>query len=141
MASLDLHNNIHATVGLAPVAITDTFQSAIVDTANYGSTEFVIMTGVMDNTSSRTFAVTLSAGDNSALSDGAAPGATEMLGTTTAAGFTYADDGEIRRIGYIGAKRYVQLTATASGAIAGSPVAILVLQTGARVGPEAASGS
>lgn len=117
MSTRDLHNNIHPLVGIAPVAArTDNtaIVSNIVDTAGYGSCEFVIVTGT-NTDANATFAVLVEDGDQANLSDNAAVADTFLLGTEALAGFTYADDAETRKIGYVGNKRYVRVTVTPSG--------------------------
>ena len=49
---------------------------------------------------------------NSALSDAAAVPDEFLLGTEAGASFQFDDDNEVRKIGYIGPKRYVRLTIT-----------------------------
>ena len=122
MSTRDLHNNIHPLIGIAPVAArTDdtAIVSTIVDTAGYGSCEFVIITGT-NTDADATFAVTVQDGDNSGLSDAGTVAAAQLIGTTTLASFTFADDAETRKIGYLGGKRYVRVTVTPTGNGAGN---------------------
>lgn len=117
MASRDLHNNVHTVPLIAPVAArTDNtaIVSAIIDTAGYESCELVIITGTNTDTNA-TFAVLVEDGDNSGLSDNAAVDDKFLLGTEALAGFTFADDVETRKVGYVGPKRYVRVTVTPSG--------------------------
>jgi hypothetical protein len=117
MASKDIHNNLHFVPLIAPIAArTDNtaIVSAIIDTLGYESAEFVLITGTNTDTNA-TFAVLVEDGDNSGLSDNAAVADTFLLGTEAAAGFTFADDVECRKIGYVGGKRYVRVTVTPSG--------------------------
>jgi hypothetical protein len=117
MAKFDLHNNIHALPLIVPVAArTDNtaIVSSIIDTRNYGSVELVLVTGTNTDTNA-TFAVLVEDGDAANLSDAAAVVDAELLGLETEASFTFADDNETRKIGYIGNKRYVRLTVTPSG--------------------------
>lgn len=117
MSSRDLHNNIHVLQGIAPSAArTDNtaIVSAIVDTAGYESCEFAINIGA-NTDANATFAVLVEDGDNSSLTDNAAVADAQLLGTETLAAFTFADDNETRKIGYIGGKRYVRVTITPSG--------------------------
>lgn len=117
MAKFDLHNRIHSVPLIAPVAarIDNTaIVSSIIDTLGYGSCELVIVTGTNTDTNA-TFALTIDDGDAANLSDAAAVAAAELLGTTALASFTFADDIETRKIGYIGNKRYVRVTVTPSG--------------------------
>ncbi|MEZ0212444.1 MAG: hypothetical protein ACAH27_05770 [Xanthobacteraceae bacterium] len=117
MAKFDLHNNIHVVPLLQPVvaATTNTaIVSAIIDTLGYGSVELVLVAGA-NTDADVTFAVTVHDGDVSNLSDATAVAAAELLGTLAQAGFQFDDDGECRKIGYVGNKRYVRLTITPAG--------------------------
>ncbi len=58
------------------------------------------------------FAVVVEHGDDSGLSDAVAVPDAELLGTEGAMALTHLDDGETRKIGYIGIKRYVRMTVT-----------------------------
>lgn len=117
MASRDLMNSVHVVPLIAPIAArTDNtaIVSAIIDTAGYESCTLVLVTGT-NTDANATFAVLVEDGDNSGLSDNAAVVDTFLIGTEALAGFTYADDVECRKIGYIGGKRYVRMTVTPSG--------------------------
>lgn len=122
MAKFDLHNNIHPVPLFVPKAAVadDTAQvSAIIDTRGYGSVEFILQNGANADADA-TFAVLVEDGDASNLSDNAAVADAELLGTEALAAFTFADDGECRKIGYIGNKRYVRLTVTPTGNTGGT---------------------
>jgi hypothetical protein len=113
----DLHNNIHVARGLSPVAAgtnNTPYVSQIVDTLGYGSVEFVILVGV-NTDADATFAVLFEDGNAANLSDNAAVADAFLLGTEALAGFTFADDNTVRKIGYIGSKRYCRVTITPSG--------------------------
>lgn len=110
----DLMNNIHIKTAIAPVAAVtnDTAAvSSIIDTLGYDSLTFAIQTGT-DDDADATFTVLVEDGDNSALSDNAAVADKELVGTEALASYTFADDAEVRKIGYRGSKRYVRLTIT-----------------------------
>lgn len=114
MASKDLHNSIHVKRGLSPVAAgtnNTAYVSEIVDTAGYESVEFLILIGA-NTDSDATFTVLFEDGDNNALSDNSAVADTFLLGTEVLAGFRYDDDNEVRKIGYVGNKRYCRVTIT-----------------------------
>ncbi|MBP2229658.1 hypothetical protein J2847_002957 [Azospirillum agricola] len=114
MASRDLHNNIHVVTGIAPaaaVADNTAFVSAIVDTKGFESVEFVILTGALADVDA-TFTVLVEDGSAANLSDAAAVADTFLLGTEAQAGFTFADDNKVRKIGYVGGKRYARVTVT-----------------------------
>lgn len=114
----DLMNSVHVLNAIPPVAArTDNtaIVSAIIDTKGYDSLTFAISIGTNTDTNA-TFAVTMDEGDASNLSGSNAVAATDLVGTLALAGFTAADDdGETRKIGYSGSKRYVRLTITPSG--------------------------
>ena len=109
----DLHNNIHVARAISPVSVADnTAQvSQIIDRQGYESLEFVIATGSVADADA-TFVVLVEDGDNSGLSDAASVTDANLLGTEALAGFQFDDDNEVRKIGYIGDKRYVRLTVT-----------------------------
>lgn len=113
MAMADLHNNIKCSTAIAPAAAVtnDTaFVSAIVDTANFGSCEFVGLLGTNADADA-TYTVLVEDGDSSTLADNVAV-ADEFLLGVEAMGLDYADDGKCFKIGYCGPKRYVRVTIT-----------------------------
>lgn len=122
MASRDLHNFIDAKRGLSPVvAGTDNtaYVSQIVDTSGAESVEFIILIGA-NTDADATFTVLVEDGDNSSLTDNAAVADTFLLGTEALASFQYDDDNEVRKIGYVGGKRYVRVTVTPANNGAGN---------------------
>lgn len=123
----DLHSPVHYKPGFAPVVVTDnTAQvSAIIDLQNFNGCEFIIQTGTLADADA-TFAVLVEEGDDSGLSDAAAAPDTDLLGTEAGAAFNFGDDNAVRKIGYVGGKRYVRLTCTPSGNAGSAPLACLV---------------
>lgn len=118
----DLHNNIYPKRGLSPVAAgTDNtpYVSQIVDTLGFNAVEFIILIGA-NTDADATFAVLFEDGDAANLSDNAAVADADLLGTEALAGFQFDDDNEVRKIGYIGNKRYCRVTITPSGNAAGN---------------------
>lgn len=126
----DMLNHIHPLKALAPAAAAITDNTAqvsdIIDVRNYDSCTFVIVTGALADADA-TFAVTMEHGDAANLSDAAAVASTDLVGTLALAGFTFADDGETRKIGYIGIKSYVRLTITPSTNTGAAPMAVIAL--------------
>lgn len=117
----DQMNVLHFMRGISPVAAaTDNtpIVSQIIDRAGYESLTWAILTGA-NTDADATFAVTMEHGDASNLSDAAAVAAPDLVGTLALAGFTFGDDNETRKVGYVGAKRYVRLTITPTGNAAG----------------------
>jgi hypothetical protein len=113
----DLLNRIHVLNAISPVAArTDNtaITSAIIDRQGYESLVFGIAVGT-NTDANATFAVTMEHGDAANLSDTAAVPTAEIGGTLALAGYTFADDAESRKVGYVGTKRYVRLTITPTG--------------------------
>ncbi|MBY3543665.1 hypothetical protein HFN71_28700 [Rhizobium laguerreae] len=122
MASKDLHNNIYPKRGLSPVAAgTDNtaYVSQIVDTAGFEAVEWLTLIGA-NTDADATFTTLVEDGDASNLSDAAAVDDKFLLGTEALAGFAFDDDNEIRKIGYVGPKRYVRVTITPANNAAGN---------------------
>jgi hypothetical protein len=111
-------NHLHFVPAIAPVAArTDNtaIVSAIIDRRGYESLTFAIVTGT-NTDANATFAVLVEDGDDNDLGDdGAAVADEHLVGTEALAGFTFSDDVECRKVGYIGLKRYVRLTITPTG--------------------------
>jgi hypothetical protein len=134
----DLHNDVKYSRALSPVAAgTDNtpYVSEILDTANFGMNELVIAIGA-NTDANATFTVLLEEGDESNLSDNSAVADADMLGTEALASFDYSDDNETRKLGYIGAKRYIRATITPAGNDSGNIyLAAVWAQAGARKSP------
>ncbi len=100
-------------------AVTDNtaFVSAIIDVQGYDAVSLAFVTGTNADADATVTAL-LEESDASDLSGGNAVADADMVSQTlgtapeTAASFTFADDGEVRSIGYIGSKRYIRLTLT-----------------------------
>lgn len=113
----DLLNNIHPVTVIPPgTAPTDNTAvvSAIVDRLGFGSVTFVILTGTLADADA-TFSVRMDHGDAANLSDAEEVPDALLVGTEALAGFTAADDGKTRKLGYVGGKRYQRLTVTPAG--------------------------
>lgn len=136
---MDLHHDVKYSRALSPVAAgTDNtpYVSQILDTANFANNELVIAIGA-NTDANATFTVLLEEGDESTLSDNSAVADADMLGTEALASFDYGDDNETRKLGYIGAKRYIRATITPSGNDSGNIyIAAVWVQSGARKAPQ-----
>ncbi len=114
----DLHNNIYPKRGISPAAAgTDNtpYVSQIIDRLGFGSVEFIILLGANTDTDA-TFAVLVEDDDAAGFGTKEAVADAHLLGTEAQAGFTAAgDDNKVKKIGYIGNKRYVRVTITPSG--------------------------
>jgi hypothetical protein len=112
----DLFNNINIKPVFPPVAavVDNTAQvSTILDTFGFGSAVLALVTGTLTDADA-TFAVTLAESNDPAMAGSNAVAAGELLGTLALASFTFADDIKCKKLGYIGAKRFIQATITPS---------------------------
>lgn len=136
MPSRGIHYETQVKRAISPVSVSDnTAQvSQIIDTALYDACEFVIATGSIADADA-TFAVLVEDGNDAALSDAAAVADEFLLGTETEAGFRFDDDNEVRKIGYIGSKRFVRLTITPSGNASAALISAVALLSLASVSP------
>lgn len=131
----DLASVIHPA-GPAVVTVSDNTAvvSGIVDRKGYSGLTFLIAAGTLADADA-TFTVLVEEGDQSNLSDAAAVADADLIGTEALAGFTFADDGEPRKIGYSGAKRYVRCTVTPANNAGSAPIAIVPVLSGPAVAP------
>lgn len=112
----DLINNIDMKRALSPVAATTdntAYVSQILDRRGAESVALAIVLGSLADADA-TFAVTMDHGDAANLSDAVAVPADQLNGTLALAGFDFSADNAIRKIGYLGGKRYVRATITPS---------------------------
>ena len=123
----DLYNNISIQKVIAPVVVSDNTAAVgtVIDRLGFESVTFAIATGTLADADA-TFAVLLEE-SNASGSDFAAVADADLIGTEAAAGFNYGDDGETRKLGYIGAKRYLKLTVTPSGNSGSAPIAAVAI--------------
>jgi hypothetical protein len=126
----DHFNIINPKVGYAPLAAAVADNTAMatgwIDRQGYDSVTFVIMTGVLADADA-TFAVSIQDADAADQSDAAAVDASNLLGTTALASFTFANDGACFKLGYVGNKRYSKLTITPANNAGNAPLAVLAL--------------
>lgn len=92
----------------------------IIDHQGYDAATYLISIGALDDANA-TFAVLLQESDNSNFTSASDVADADMVSQThgtaaeTAAGFQFDDDNEVRKLGYIGSKRYTRLYITPSG--------------------------
>lgn len=125
----DLMNNIHPVVAIAPVVVTDgTAQvSAAIDVRHYKSVTFIVLLGTLADADA-TWAVTVKEGSTSTQASHTAVADKDLIGTESLAGFTFADDGECRKIGYKGDQDYVSIEIDDVTANTGNaPMAVLCI--------------
>lgn len=123
----DLANNIAIRPVVAPVVVSDNTAAVgtVIDRLGFDSLVYGIVTGTLADADA-TFAVLLEESDEAGSGFTAVADA-DMIGTEAAAGFNYSDDGETRKLGYIGFKRYTRLTITPTGNSGSAPVAAVAI--------------
>lgn len=132
----DLANHIEVRRAISPVAATTDntpYVSQIIDLAGFSSLVFALLIGALADADA-TFTVLVEHGDEANLSDAVAAPDTSLTGTEAAAGFTFADDNKVRKIGYVGSKRYVRLTVTPANNTGNVFLAAVAVLSDARYG-------
>ena len=124
----DLMSNIHPVVAIAPVVVADNTvqKSAAIDVRKYHSVTFLIALGTIADVDA-TFAVVIKEGSTSTQTAHTAVAAVDLIGTNALASFTFADDGEMRKIGYKGAADYVSIEITPTGNAGNAPMAVVAV--------------
>jgi hypothetical protein len=121
---------------LSPASVSDNTAQVgqIIDHQGYDAATYLILTGSIAD-ADVTFTVLLEESNASDLSGGNAVDDADMISQTsgtapeTAAAFRFDDDNEVRKLGYIGKKRYTRLTITpANNASAAVLAACCVLE-------------
>lgn len=112
MSSKDLHNNVLQRIAFNGATINTDATTAgnIIDTQFYESIEFVLQVNAW---SAGTVTPLIQDGNSSTLTDAAAVTDDFLLGAETAAALNAANTSS--RIGYVGKKRYVRLSAVSTG--------------------------
>ncbi len=112
----DLYNDVEVRRVLSPVAAgTDNtaYVGEIIDMRAFKSLMYAILVGV-NTDADATFTVLVEESDDSGMSGAVdATDGNNLLDPTAAiASFDFADDNSVRKIGYVGEKRYNRLTIT-----------------------------
>lgn len=104
---------------LSPVSVSDNTAQVcqIIDRQGFDALTYLIAIGSVADADA-TFTVLLEESDDSGMSGATAVGDDDMVSQTygtaaeTAAAFRFDDDNEVRKLGYLGTKRYTRLTIT-----------------------------
>ncbi len=117
----DLHNNIkvESALNISAISSSTTTAGNIIDRQGYNALEFVILSGTLTDGA---YTPLVEDGDAANLSDAAAVTDANLLGTEAAAAFTSSNDNAVRKVGYIGNKRYVRLSIVSSGVTTGGTI-------------------
>ncbi len=123
----DLASNIAIRAVIAPAVVADNTAAVggVIDRRGFDSLTYVIATGTLADADA-TFAALLEESDASGSGFTAVADA-DMIGTEALASFTYADDGAVRKLGYIGHKRYTRLTITPTGNSGSAPLSAVAV--------------
>ena len=138
----DLHNNSRAVMAIVPAAIgaNGTKTGLVVDRQGYGGVEWVISYGSVTTTGS---VVTVVAFEGDVTGTLTSIADTALLGTealaSLAAGARVAGTGKevVKRLGYVGNKRYVRLNVVQTGVTSVGVVGAAAVLHNPSVGPTA----
>lgn len=129
----DLYNNIEAVSVLHPIAISETAVHADIDLAGFNSCVILIDTGADAGTglsASHKLVFTMDHSDDGTTYT--AVTTADMLDLTVSSGVVLTidstdEDNTLYKLGYIGGKRYLQLTYTETGVVS-MPMSIIVVK-------------
>jgi hypothetical protein len=117
----DLASNIQVKRVISPVSVSDTTAQVgqVIDRAGFESLTYLIAPGAIADADA-TFTPLLeecdtSGGSYTAVADADMISQTYGTAAETAAGFQFDSDNQVRKIGYVGNKRYTRLTITPVG--------------------------
>lgn len=136
----DLANHLEVRRAISPAAATTDntpYVSQIIDLLGFSQLVFAINLGALADADA-TFAVLVEHGDAANLSDAAAVPDASLTGTEASAGFDFSADNKVRKIGYVGSKRYVRLTITPANNTGNVFLSAIVILSGGRYGPTSA---
>lgn len=130
----DITSNLLVKRAISPVSVSDNtaFVSQIIDRQGFDSLMFAIAIGSVADADA-TFTTLLEESDDSGMSGATAVADADMTSQTygtapeTAASFQFDDDNEVRKLGYIGNKRYVRLTITPANNASAALVSALAI--------------
>lgn len=134
---MDMHNQIYPTVAKTVAAITTnttTTGTNIIDTQGYNSLEFIFASGARTD---GTYTPVITHGDAANLSDGAAVDDSDLLGLESEAAISAANT--VKRIGYVGNKRYVRFDIVSTSVTSGATVGAIAVRGNAELSPTPAN--
>jgi hypothetical protein len=117
----DMCNNILVKRVISPVSVADNTAAVgqVIDRLGYESLTYLIATGSIADADA-TFAVLLEESDASDMTGATAVADADMISQASgtapeaAAGFQYDSDNQVRKLGYVGNRRYTRMTITPS---------------------------
>ncbi len=130
----DLYNNIEVRRGLSPQVQNNSsspFVSEIIDMQGFKSLVWCILLGSLTD-ADMTAVVLMEHDDAGGFGTKTDVPDSQMDPTEAIAGFDFADDDTVRKIGYVGEKRYVRLTITPTSNDSGDlSIGVMALMGGA----------
>jgi hypothetical protein len=119
MASFDMHSDVYGVVAKNTAAISSNTTTAgnIIDTQGYEGVEFFIQSGAYTD---GTYTPLLEESDAADLSGSNAVADEDLVGLESAAAISAANT--VKRIGYVGGKRYVRLSIVSASVTTGATV-------------------
>ena len=135
----DFANGIEVRRAISPAAAfadNTVITSQIVDLLGFQKAVFAIALGAL--AAGANFAVTVEHGEDPALADATAVPAVILTGTLASASFDSTAANKVRKIGYVGSKRYVRLKITPAGNAAPSFISATAILGMPRFAPTAA---
>ena len=132
----DLFNNLKTSRAISCQQVSDNTAQVgqIIDNQGFDALLYVIDIGTLADADA-TFAVLLEHGDDPALSDAAAVPDVMLLGTEALAGFDFADDNTVNKLGYLGDKRYTRITITPAANTSAADFGCVAVQGKAHAAP------
>lgn len=124
--------NAIAALNTAAIASSTTTVGNIIDTQGYNALTFLLSVGARTD---GTYTLSIEHGDNAALSDTATPAADDLVGTTALTANSAANT--IKKLGYVGNKRYVRVSVVSTSVTSGATVGVTAIRGRPTVGPAA----
>lgn len=120
-----MHSGVYAAVAknFAAISTSTTTNGNVIDTLGYEGLEFILQSGSYTD---GTYTPLIEESDNSDMSSSNAVADEDLVGTEAAAAVSAANS--VKRVGYVGHKRYVRLSIVSAGVSTGATIgAIAVL--------------
>lgn len=130
----DLFNSLDLRRVISPAVVSDNTAAVgqVIDMINFGSVVFCIATGTLADADATFTTLLEESSDNSTF---ATVAAADLIGTAALASFTFTNDDAVRKLGYIGSKRYVRLTITPAANTGSAPIGAVAILGHARNQP------
>lgn len=121
MPTREIHNSLAPEVAFNTQAITTDTTTAgnTIDLQGKGAYEFYILSGTLTD---GTYTPALFEDDNSDMSTESAVADADLTNLESTAVFASTDDNEVKRIGYIGSKRYIRLKIVSASTSSGGTI-------------------